>query len=370
MVAVLLYILSFFFIYRFFEYKDRVCQDLDKTNYKEIILCFLLLFIFFGLRNINILNDTNHYYQHFYNVLSSFDGDISKIDFDDRFEFGYLYFENIIAYFFNDPYYIILISAAIISIANIWLIKNNTNNIALVIYMLLGTILLSQYSGLRQGLSLCFSNFAIYFLMKDRLKTSVSFVFLAWSFHSSAFIILVLFLLRRLSVNSKSIIWVVVFSVVAFLYLNVIMSVAGFEDSIYLRVSLERETFPLASLMNFLIGVMFLVMSYRSYARSKMLIEPIWWWISILNVVCLSLDIQIQIMARFSNFFYLYSIFLWWRIVCNLDERERNFQIRFVSLVIFIKIAICLYFRPEWYHLYPYSFFGFGGSFIDVDFGY
>lgn len=61
MILVLLYFTSFLFV----AYLSKsINNEHDRIRFEQI-MCFVLLFVFFGLRNLPVLNDTAHYYGHF-----------------------------------------------------------------------------------------------------------------------------------------------------------------------------------------------------------------------------------------------------------------------------------------------------------------
>ena len=60
MSVIILFCLSFLLVeYISWHFKGEKVQ-----KNTQIVMCFLLLFIFFGFRDLPILNDTAHYYRH------------------------------------------------------------------------------------------------------------------------------------------------------------------------------------------------------------------------------------------------------------------------------------------------------------------
>ncbi|MCF0184024.1 MAG: EpsG family protein [Bacteroidaceae bacterium] len=371
MVVVLLFFVAFLGIYRFNANYDDKLYRLKRTNYWEIAACFILLYVFFGFRDLEILNDTNHYYQHFYRTLCSFSGNIFQIDLEDRFEPGFLVYENIIAYFFDDPYAIINVSALLITALNLFLISRFTNKVPIIIFFMLGTIMLNQYSGIRQGLALCMSNIAIWLLMKDKKIWFILLVTLAWTFHSSAIMLYALLLLHKTPLNKKTIFITTIAAVVSFLSLGALLEFVGKGESVYIEISVERETFPLAPTLNFLIGCIFLYLTYKYSKNSAIKIKPLVWWLSILNVICLLMDIEVQIMARFAMYFYFYAILLWWIIMQGVhDSVKRKRVISLMAVLILAKMIVIFTLKPEWYHIDPYGFYDSFGMYKNVETGY
>ncbi|MCM1511445.1 MAG: EpsG family protein [Clostridium sp.] len=367
MYFVLIYILSFTCIH-------PICRSIDEAKRKkaEASICFSMLFIFFGFRGLPILNDTAHYYVHFQDTLNyvKSQSSIFDIDFYDRFDKGYLVYENIIARFTNEPYAIILVSALIVTTFFISVTKKYSNNVGYIIFLLLGTILLTMFSGIRQGLGTCIETIALLYLIEDKKIKFVLITILAGFIHSSCFFILPVIVFRYIKLSKRNIILTLVAVGALFLMLNQVWAFVGKEDSAYLERSANRETFPFAPLMNFIVALAFLVSTIVANRRNGIEYDKIWWWISILNTSFLFLDINVQIMARFSTFFFFLSLLFWWHNIDSCNPEFKKKQMLFFGILIFAKLWITFEFRPEWHHLFPYSFYDFGLTHHQTDFGY
>ena len=129
MLLLALYFISFLAV----DYISKHINGYSQKRYFQLIACFILLFVFFGFRGLPVLNDTAHYYAHLYNHLryqSYFDESIFTTDPHERFEYGYLVWIHFITrYIWCDPYSIILISAFIVTIANLLLSITSKFNI-------------------------------------------------------------------------------------------------------------------------------------------------------------------------------------------------------------------------------------------------
>ena len=104
----------------------------------QLIACFVLLFGFFGFRDITILNDTSHYCS-FYNYkahISSYkEESIFVFHLTDRFEYGFQVLVHfLIKYVSVEPFTIIIFSSLVITIGNLWFFSNHTRDIALMCF--------------------------------------------------------------------------------------------------------------------------------------------------------------------------------------------------------------------------------------------
>ena len=116
MIIIAIYYLLFFILY----WNNRHRKNTDKNAISHLCaLSFILLFVFFGFRNITVLCDTPHYYSSLRDKI-----DIVKsipwyyFDMLIRFEPGYQIFETIHAKLFVNPYSIIISSSLIITLGD------------------------------------------------------------------------------------------------------------------------------------------------------------------------------------------------------------------------------------------------------------
>ena len=106
----------------------------------QLIACFILLFGFFGFRDITVLNDTPHYYGSYYQLTrlrNYIDSSIFVYRFMLNFEYGYQVIQHfLIKYISKEPFTIIIFSSLIICWGNVRFISSQTRNIALALLML------------------------------------------------------------------------------------------------------------------------------------------------------------------------------------------------------------------------------------------
>ena len=139
-------------------------------------------------------------------MLSKYLDSVFEIDRFDRFEYGYQIFENILASIFKNPYSIIITSALIITLMNIYFIKKYTSQIAITVFVFLTQmILLFQYSAIRQALAICCFYVAFKYLLEGRLLRYFLLILLATSFHTSAIVLCFVPLLKKVPFNVKNV---------------------------------------------------------------------------------------------------------------------------------------------------------------------
>ena len=125
-------------------------------------MCFLLLFIFFGFRDLPILNDTAHYYRHVRHLFSNTPFDNTPwytFDSSSNFEEGFQIFLRIIGLVISkEPYSLIIITSFITTASLLWFLNKSTSHVAFAVFVLMtSTLLLGCYSAIRQSLAVSVS---------------------------------------------------------------------------------------------------------------------------------------------------------------------------------------------------------------------
>ena len=158
MSVIILFCLSFLLVeYISWHFKGEKVQ-----KNTQIVMCFLLLFIFFGFRDLPILNDTAHYYRHVGHLFSNMPFDNTPwytFDSSSNFEEGFQIFLRIIGLVISkEPYSIIIITSFITTASLLWFLNKSTSHVAFAVFVLMtSTFLLGCYSAIRQSLAVSVS---------------------------------------------------------------------------------------------------------------------------------------------------------------------------------------------------------------------
>ena len=341
----------------------------------ELFCSFLLLFVFFGFRDLPILNDTAHYYEHFRGVVCNSWRTLFSIDPYDRFEVGYQVYERLIARLFNNTYSIIICSAFLVTVSNLCFIKTYTKHIAISVFLFLTQmILLFQFSAIRQALAIGFFYLAFTQLMKNRYITYFLLVLLSFSFHSSAIILFFIPLLLKIPFNVRNVFIFIIAASFAAYFMVEIINYFGFGSSDYLEKDMNRETTALGVLLKMSLMLLLIVLSLFFLRGSNVsTINRALLWLSLLGILFSALSLRMMAMGRFSSYFAPFTIILFIRAAYQDDNREypqMPYLFGAVAFLFLIQLLVVLLFRPEWYHLVPYSFYDFDAYHFDTNFGY
>lgn len=346
----------------------------------QLVACFILLFGFFGFRNITVLNDTPHYYGAYYQ-LTHLRNYVESSIFTYRillsFEYGYQVLQHaLIKYVSKEPFTIIIVSSLIISWGNIKFVSRQTRHIALaLLMMLLSGVLFDQYCLIRQSFALMFFYAALPYLKQERWKPYVALVGCAAFFHLSALVLLILPILQRIRICKRNV--AIIFGIALLISVTVyeIFNLAGLGETKYFLMNIKRDTFPIGAVFDGSWMLLLLLTCLWLYKKMGMTnYDKTTFWIGVSGLcVCI-------ITPSFLSFFRL-NIFVWpiiyltfFRFV-DADDPMTEYgaqrqcqplrrQLMTTALALLaVRMSMILIFRNEWYHLIPYSFYDFSDRF-------
>lgn len=357
-----LFFISFAFVHPFVKH---IPVSQSKQVKFEGILLLLMLVSFFCFRDLPVLNDTAHYYNHFSNLVSlrSFNSTpFYEINPLERFEPGYQIYENFIGHYISQyPYAIIFISTLIIALIHVYFFCKETDNPSLaILIMLCAGSMLRTFSGIRQGIAGSLALLAFLCLKDRKLILSVALSLLAFTFHSSAIMVFFIYVFDKVRVTRGRVVLAILLMGVMSYSINYLFAFFGQTDSFYYESGLSRTTFMLAAFISTITAVIFILISYYLYKRNTIKFgSNIYWWSSISAVVFLVLSLSFGIIGRYANYFYPFIVVL---LVNNLSlYKESVAKALKLAIIIFciVRIIAVMSLKNEWNHLVPYSFYDF-----------
>lgn len=310
MIAILLYVLSFLFV----GYISKHFYGERTQRMIQIIMCFLLLFVFFGFRDLPVLNDTSHYYAHFYRLThyTEFqEQSIFHYDPHDRFEYGYMVFQRFVGkYISSNPYSIIMISSLVVTVGNLLLIRKYSTNIAVASFLFIPTLLM-QYAAIRQSFAIVLFYIAFYCLTKKKYVTYCVLVVVAYFFHHSAIFLMFFPLIASLGITKKNVIIVSFCTIFIAVNVYAVMPFMGYGDSVYIATSMKREELPLAAVVLLLFALIILWAFLRMRKRHEMpLPNKLIVWASIVYACTRAISVPFLAIGRFSSYFEPFILLL------------------------------------------------------------
>ena len=251
MSVIILFCLSFLLVeYISWHFKGEKVQ-----KNTQIVMCFLLLFIFFGFRDLPILNDTAHYYRHVRHLFSNTPFDNTPwytFDSSSNFEEGFQIFLRIIGLVISkEPYSLIIITSFITTASLLWFLNKSTSHVAFAVFVLMtSTLLLGYYSAIRQSLAVSVS-YIFYWCYKNKYyKSAIMCGVVAYFFHHSSVMLILPVVLYHIPFTRRNILLIMATAIVVSLGIYKILSLLGYDDSKYLVTGMEREAVPLAQLLD------------------------------------------------------------------------------------------------------------------------
>ena len=351
-----------------------------------------MLFIFFCLRDLPILNDTGHYYGKQYMLLHSSGFDSASIfpkyNPDDHYEYLFQVWARIVGkYIWSDAYAIIFLTSLMVTIANLWLIRKFTPHIGFAVIFLF-LFLCFMNSAIRQAYALVLFYFSLKPLTERKYIKYYLIMLVAFFFHKSSWVLLFLPLFMNMKLNVRNISIVLILCAAVSISIYSIFEWVGYGDHFYYVHNSQRERIPYAAILNELFNIFMLIGIWYIYRNYRIRFpERIITWCSILCVTIGLLGIPMQVLSRYALYFEV-LLTLQFMYVCFAQRNTANNvpapnyhggrTIMFSRTMLFnvflilniARIIIVLLVREEWFHLTPYSFYDFEPGLHPFRFGY
>lgn len=341
----------------------------------QIVACFILLFVFFGFRDITILNDTSHYYGFYFrkaHILSYQQEPMTTFHLLDKFEYGFQVLVHfLIKYVSKEPYTIILFSSLVITIGELWFISRYSKHIAKVcFYMLAASLFFTHYCIIRQALAIMifYVAFSSYYEKGKWLKYELL-VACAVLFHYSALFLMFLPIATKIKPSKRNALIAIGLSLFLSAVIFELLTLIGLKDHPYYQAAIQKDALSLVGLadcafMVFILAVC-LIARKRSGAPPP---SPTFFWICVAGLcICLIAPVFYPI-SRVNE--YLWPLILI-HLLRYIDpqamkepythgiEGTRNLLRLVVIAVFLVKLIGINTFRPEWLHIEPYQFYDF-----------
>ena len=340
----------------------------------QLVACFILLFGFFGFRDITVLNDTPHYYGFYFqkaHILNYRNEPVTTFHLLDSFEYGFQVFVHILVkYVSKNPYTIILVSSFVITIGELWLIDRYAKDIALVcFYMLTAGLFFMHYCIIRQALALFFFYFAFNCLEKRKIGKYCLLVGCASLFHLSAISLFLLPIIIRFSPSRRNASIAIGASLLLAAFIFEILSLIGLRDHPYYQAAIQKDSLSVVGLAE--CAFMVFVLSVCLYARKRSGApkpDNIFFWICTGGLCICLISLVIYPISRVNEYLWPFIIIHLLRYIEPLSMREPYTTriegtrkiLRLIVIFVFVtKLVGINTFRPEWLHIDSYQFYDF-----------
>ncbi len=340
----------------------------------QLVACFVLLFGFFGFRDISVLNDTSHYYGFYYlkaHLLSYKTEPVTTFHLLDKFEYGFQILIHILVRYVSDnPYTIIIFSSLVITIGELWIIDKNAKSIAYVcFYMLVASMFFSHYCIIRQTFALLLFYIAFGYLEQGKKIKYCILVLCASMFHISALFLLFLPIVVHIKPSKRHAAIAISTALVLAVFLFEILSLLGLRDHPYYQKAIQKGTLSMIGLVDLLFMCLFVALCLLAQKLNKALsMKPIYFWV-FLTAFCVSLLAPvIYPISRINEYLWPFMIFQLLRYIEPAAMRQPygqpsnkfNNLLRIIVIALFaIRLIGINTIRPEWLHIDDYKFYDF-----------
>lgn len=245
---------------------------------------------------------------------------------------GFRYY-NYICSFLGDstPYILFVFSFPTISII-MWFIYKHSRNVYLSVYIYYGFIFyFFLFNGLRQCMAISIGLIAYHFIDKKKWIIALCFILLAYSFHSSALILLILYAVKFIDVQINLryfILLMIICCILAvigkYLIIPITMLIAKGYSGYFMMDGYGNEG-NIANPIMYLFIMLLVCFLYRKQDESNT------FFIKVLSigVMLYALSIQVQVLNRMAYYFTIVVIC----VLPNLLSQIKNVNLRFWAIV-------------------------------------
>lgn len=334
--------------------------QLKKTRKRYFVFWFLLWSLLLGLRHpsmgIDLRYGSNSGYLGQFERIAGMDWS-AIFRYKGQYELGYVIFNKILGYFGTD-YQILLLACAIttMGIAAIWLYRNSEIPMLATMIFLGMPFFLANFSALRQVIALSITFFAYEMVKKRKLLPFVLLVFLASTFHRTAWVFLVAYPIYWFRVTKN----IRLISLIA----PLLVYVLRFPLFQLLSRLVKDDAQPDKNNAIVLFLVFFLIYLFCTlFAHYEDREEQGWCNLFLLACLCQAFGGVYSTAVRMGWYFMPYLTLLLPRIIIN-TEKEQISRTQKDSLVMYVAICVCfgvfgLYSlsKGTWAMSNPYYFF-------------
>ena len=207
-------------------YRKPIFHD-KRLKKAFLIVCGIIMFLMIGLRSPDIgSGDTKFYYEN-WKQMSDVNAKNIKLAIESLdMEWGYVLSVWVFSHIFPAPQMLLVISAAFFAWTVCRFVGKNSKNplLSLIVFNSLGTFNF-MIQGLRQAIAMCICVWAIDQCEKKHFVKFALMIVLACFFHASAIVFAIVWILSKLKMNSKDLLFFGGCAVMAVIFLPVIFEI-------------------------------------------------------------------------------------------------------------------------------------------------
>ena len=328
-------------------------NSFNKPNKLSYYLTAIVLTIFATIRSSDVGTDSNNYVGIFNQFKDSTE---SIFSITTSIEIGYLILQEI-AINISNNYWSLFFAVALVCVFTTYYTINKLSDnvkVSVFIYFSLASYLFF-FNGARQAIAASICGLAIYFLINKKRVGYFIIILLAYSFHSTALLMLPFYYILRLPFKTRNLILYFLGSFIALYYLTSILSL--FDESTFERYSVYETR---GATGGYLITLFFFIMSLIFiFFRKKIEKSKLRKYDLYLNMCIFSSVIYLVVsltgrdvnFLRLSLYFSMGYILIWPIIFASVPI----FKQRITRLIfVIIHLAFCFFYIFKFSNLNPY----------------
>ena len=236
------------------------------------------------------------------------------------------------------PRWFLLLSSAIVVTLTARFIKNNSDNygISWMVFICLGPLTFAM-NAMRQVFAMSICLFAYDFAKEKKFIPFVLVVFLAFMFHKSAMIFILMYFIRNMRFNYKWVTFLAAASVAVLVFAN---NIAVFYDSVVGEDYADAESFESGGASTIIIYVAVILLAFVFSKRLKE--QKVFVQLALVVfgfVLYLCRFISSPIYERISYYFFYFVMILTPSVVSDMNERDRSLVTTIFALAAFVLFA-------------------------------
>lgn len=338
---------------------------LKKNKYSREIYFYLTFFVFFfvsAFRSMWVGTDTPSYYL-LYGRINAF---YSVESIQGHMESGFMYFCKLLSFISEEPQFLLIVTSFIMLFFVFRFIHKYSNLFLLSVLIYVCDTFLFNLTGMRQSLAMVLVVYSFDYILKKNFYYYCLIILLATMFHKSALLFLPVYFLFNIEINLKKIIYIISFSAIAanfFQYTQKIIfflfpSYIGYTDSVWFGEA------KLATILKLIMNFIVFITSYYFYSKQKIFLSKkqiqfynILLWLSLIGSCISMLSIKATLFSREILYFTFFNIVLLPNSIHSFRKKKVMIFVSVSTIMFFILYAgICLYYRPTWFGVIPYTF--------------
>ncbi len=288
-----------------------------------IILIFLVLVLFAGLRSKVVGTDTGMYVGRYLRVNHDITGLINNTS---RIEIGYRFLE-FYASKISENYIIILLMIAFITIyfqlKGIYKLSVNPS-ISLFVIITFG-IYTYIFNGARQGIAAAIYLYTLNYLIKGNFKKYALWVFIAFLFHKSVIIMIPMYYLFKKEFNYKLLALITISTVIIIIFYQEILNLGSFVNENYRSYQdIKEQGGKSLTIAYVLLSIFFIVMRKSiklKFIKSYDIYLNMFLIGTVIFLVVFFTSSYVEI-TRIAFYFILSSVFIWPIVFKSLSQNK------------------------------------------------